>query len=150
MTKEEDVKVDLNDQELIEAMEEFALMSQEEMEEAFAEVIDMLGNDEEAIDAMREVISKLRNMNTDVESNYETIVLGDEFVKATKASLAALAKSEWSAVHEKSDEILESIIESGKVSAEDAAVFINDSDAWEQELREIWDELQKQAKLSEL
>jgi hypothetical protein len=44
----DEAAVDLNDQDLIEAMEEFALMSEEEMEDAFAEVIEMLGDDAEA------------------------------------------------------------------------------------------------------
>jgi hypothetical protein len=37
-------------------MEEFALMSEEEMEDAFAEVIEMLGDDAEAIAEMQKVM----------------------------------------------------------------------------------------------
>ena len=131
-------------------MEEFALMSEEEMEEAFAEVIGMLGDDEEAISEMKLVMEEVRNMNADVESKHETIILEDELTKATQAALGALLKSEWSAIHAERHAILESIIKSGKVSAEDAAVFKSDPEAWEKELREIWDELQKQALMSEL
>jgi hypothetical protein len=81
-------------------------------------------------------------MNADAESKYETIVLHDELTKATKAALDMLSKSDWGTVYEKRSEILESIIHSGKVSSEDAAVFKSDPDVWEKELKEIWDELQ--------
>jgi DNA integrity scanning protein DisA with diadenylate cyclase activity len=131
-------------------MEEFALMSEEEMEDAFAEVIEMLGDDAEAIAEMQKVMEEVRSMNADAESKYETIVLHDELTKATKAALDMLSKSDWGTVYEKRSEILESIIHSGKVSSEDAAVFKSDPDAWEKELKEIWGELQKQALMPEL
>jgi hypothetical protein len=131
-------------------MEEFALMSEEEMEDAFAEVIEMLGDDAEAIAKMQKVKEEVRSMNADVESKYETIVLEDELVKATKAALDVLSKSDWSTIYEKRASILESIINSGKVSSEDVAVFKSDPEAWERELEDIWDELQKQALMSEL
>jgi hypothetical protein len=95
-------------------------------------------------------MEEVRSMNADVESKYETIVLEDELVKATKAALDVLSKSDWSTIYEKRASILESIINSGKVSSEDVAVFKSDPEAWERELEDIWDELQKQALMSEL
>ena len=51
--------VDLSDEELMDVMEQFALMSDEEMEEAFSEVMKMLGDEEdpELEAALREVIN---------------------------------------------------------------------------------------------
>ena len=43
------------------------------------------------------------------------------------------------------DVILEAVLESGKLSPEDAATYKTDINAWEKELKFIYDELQRQA-----
>lgn len=66
--------VDLNDAELLEMMEQFALMSEEEMEEAFSEVIDMLGgeDDPEIVAAIREVMNAVKVMDDSTRTETST------------------------------------------------------------------------------
>ena len=66
--------VDLNDAELLEMMEQFALMSEEEMEEAFSEVIDMLGgeDDPEIVAAIREVMNAVKVMDDSTRTDTST------------------------------------------------------------------------------
>ena len=146
--------VDLDDPELIEAMEAFALMSPEEAEEAFAEVIEMLGEDKddpEMLEAIQEVMREMESMNsgTDVKARLSSMTLEEEIAEATEMALEMISTSEWEVIYNKREDILDSVIASGKVSAEDAALYKNDAAAWEEELKYIWDELQNQAKDSD-
>ena len=142
--------IDLSDPELIEAMEHFAQMSPEEIEEAFAEVIDILGDDPDTIAAVREVMAEMESMDADdvtnsVKTTMETVTLDDEIAEATQIALDMISKSEWDVIYDKRGDILDSVIASGKISAEDAALYKSDEGEWEKELRFIWDELQRQA-----
>ena len=146
--------VDLDDPELIEAMEAFALMSPEEAEEAFAEVIEMLGEDKddpEMLEAIQEVMREMESMNSgaDVKARLSSMTLEEEIAEATEMALEMIATSEWEVIYNKREDILDSVIASGKISAEDAALYKSDAAAWEEELKYIWDELQNQAKDSD-
>lgn len=146
--------VDLDDPELIEAMEAFALMSPEEAEEAFAEVIEMLGEDKddpEMLEAIQEVMREMESMNsgTDVKARLSSMTLEEEIAEATEMALEMISTSEWEVIYNKREDILDSVIASGKISAEDAALYKSDASAWEEELKYIWDELQTQAKDSD-
>ena len=146
--------IDLDDPELVEAMEAFALMSPEEAEEAFAEVIEMLGEDKddpEMLEAIQEVMREMESMNSgaDVKARLSSMTLEEEIAEATEMALEMIATSEWEVIYNKREDILDSVIASGKVSAEDAALYKNDAAAWEEELKYIWDELQNQAKDSD-
>ena len=52
----------MSDEELMEVMEQFALMSEEERDEAFQEVVQMLGGDDdpEMIAAVQEIMSAVK------------------------------------------------------------------------------------------
>ena len=135
-------------------MEAFALMSPEEAEEAFAEVIEMLGEDKddpEMLEAIQEVMREMESMNSgaDVKARLSSMTLEEEIAEATEMALEMIATSEWEVIYNKREDILDSVIASGKVSAEDAALYKNDAAAWEEELKYIWDELQNQAKDSD-
>lgn len=135
-----------NDPELLAAMEIFAGMSPEEMEETMNELKEMLGNDPETLAAINEVMEEMKQMDAaDIKSSLEQMVADDEVAKATQDALKLIHKSSWETIWEKQADILDAVIQSGQISAEDAALFKSDQDKWEMELRFIWNELQKQA-----
>ncbi|KAL9188544.1 hypothetical protein ACHAXT_006922 [Thalassiosira profunda] len=151
-TDAEDTLVDTDDeQELIEAMEMFALMSEEERIEAFAEVVEMIGGDDadpEDLEALRTVMEAVELMNDADSTSMGYTPMEDAIADATGIALEMIAGSEWEMIREKSSEILDALIVSGKIGAEDAALFRSDGSAWEKELRSVWDELEKQAEES--
>ena len=135
-------------------MEQFALMSEEERDEAFQEVVQMLGGDDdpEMIAAVQEITSAIKSMDDNVISSNpggsntnRMLVSDDELEKATQIALEMISKSDWSVIHNKRNEILDSLISSGKMSVEDGAIYKSDNASWEKELKRIWEELQSQA-----
>jgi polyhydroxyalkanoate synthesis regulator phasin len=77
------------------------------------------------------------------------MTLEEEIAEATEMALEMISTSEWEVIYNKREDILDSVIASGKISAEDAALYKSDASAWEEELKYIWDELQTQAKDSD-
>mmetsp|Transcript_4140 Transcript_4140/g.7377 ORF Transcript_4140/g.7377 Transcript_4140/m.7377 type:complete len:208 (-) Transcript_4140:39-662(-) len=146
---------DLSDEELqkelLDVMEQFALMSDGEMEEAFSEVVDMLGDDDpEMLEAVREIKEALKSSDGSDESTplmeSMTTSTDKEIAEATDIALELISKSDdWESIHNKRDGILNSLIATGTVSAEDAALYKSDDGAWEKELRLIWDGLKNLA-----
>jgi len=131
-------------------MEAFALMSPEEAQEAFAEVLEMLGEDKddpEMLEAIQEVMREMESMNTgdDVKYRLSSMTMEEEVAQATEVALEMISTSEWDVIYNKREDILDSVIASGKMSAEDAALYKSDAAAWEKELKHIWEELQSQA-----
>ena len=131
-------------------MEAFALMSPEEAQEAFAEVLEMMGEDKddpEMLEAIQEVMREMENMNTgdDVKYRLSSMTMEEEVAQATEVALEMISTSEWDVIYNKREDILDSVIASGKMSAEDAALYKSDAAAWEKELKHIWEELQSQA-----
>lgn len=144
--------MDLSDEELLGVMEEFALMSEEEREEAFAEVVDMLGGDDdpEIAAAVREIMDAVSSLDgSDAKASpaeYVSTSMEREIADATGIALEMISKSDWELISNKRVEILDALISEGKVTAEDAALYKSDDGAWEKELRSVWDELQNQAR----
>ena len=131
-------------------MEAFALMSPEEAQEAFAEVLEMMGEDKddpEMLEAIQEVMREMERMNTgdDVKYRLSSMTMEEEVAQATEVALEMISTSEWDVIYNKREDILDSVIASGKMSAEDAALYKSDAAAWEKELKHIWEELQSQA-----
>ena len=131
-------------------MEAFALMSPEEAQEAFAEVLEMMGEDKddpEMLEAIQEVMREMESMNNgdDVKYRLSSMTMEEEVAQATEVALEMISTSEWDVIYNKREDILDSVIASGKMSAEDAALYKSDAAAWEKELKYIWDELQSQA-----
>jgi len=126
------------------------LMSPEEAQEAFADVLEMLGEDKddpEMLEAIQEVMREMESMDTgaDVKYRLSSMTEEEEVAEATEVALEMISTSEWDVINNKQDDILDSVIASGKMSAEDAALYKSDAAAWEKELKYIWDELQRQA-----
>lgn len=130
------------------------MMSPEEAKEAFAEVIEMLGEDKddpEMMEAIQEVMREMERMNSgvDIKDRLSSMTLEEEIAEATEMALEMISTSDWEVIYNKREDILDSVIASGKISAEDAALYKSDAAAWEEELKFIWDELQSQAKDSD-
>eukprot|EP00978_Attheya_sp_CCMP212_P032627 scaffold128339_cov47-Attheya_sp.AAC.3 len=138
-----DMNVDLDDPELLAAMEIFAGMSPEELEETMTELMGIIGDDPEALSAMQEIIKEIPNMMAEeVHSSLEQMVADDEVAKAMQVGLELLYNNNWETIWEKRDLILDAVIQSGEISVEQAATFKSDKEAWEKELKFIWGELQ--------
>jgi len=139
----------------------FALMSDEEREEAFEEVMQIMGADAMDEDTLALIKAKVKSM-----SEYEPIkqqipppikqtkpsidktstnAMKGEMVKAVDSALDLISKSEWSLVYEKRGGILDTLIELGKISSSDANMYKSNDDTWEKELKIIWNGLQSQA-----
>ena len=132
--------VDLSDEDLMDVMEQFALMSDEERKEAFQEVLKMIGgeDDPEMIAALDEIMDVTAKMDSSIEN---TMTEEDNIAIA----LELISQTDWKVIYNKRYEILDTLIESGKINAADAEVYQNDEKEWEKELRYIWKGLQKQA-----
>ena len=138
--------LDINDPRLMDAMEIFANMSPEEMEETMKELQGMLVDDPETIDAIQDVMKEIRSMNAnDIPNSLKDLVEEDEVRVAMKDALQILKDGQWDTIWEHRNFIRDAVIDSGKISPEDAARFKTDQNAWEEELKFIWNELQKQA-----
>ena len=133
--------VDLSDEDLMDVMEQFALMSDEERKEAFQEVLKMIGgeDDPEMIAALTEIMDATAKMDSSIIES--TMVTEEEIA----ISLELISQTDWKVIYNKRYEILDSLIESGKINAADAEVYQNDEKEWEKELRYIWKGLQNQA-----
>ena len=143
----------------MEVMEQFALMSEEERDEAFQEVVQMLGGDDdpEMIEAVQEIMNAVKSMDNDGtfisssssyipgSSSSRMVVSDEELAKATGIALEMISKSDWSVIYNKRNEILDSLISSGKISVEDGTIYKSDNASWEKVLKSIWEELQSQA-----
>uniref|UniRef100_A0A7S1Z6I9 Uncharacterized protein n=1 Tax=Ditylum brightwellii TaxID=49249 RepID=A0A7S1Z6I9_9STRA len=143
--------IDLDDPELLAAMEIFLDMSPEEMEDVMKDLTLVLGDDPETLSAMEEVVKELSTMKIfDLESTLEGIITDEHVAAATHNALEAIGKAEWTTIWSNQELILEAVIQSGQISPEDAATFKTDEKAWENELKVIWNELQKEAQKQEL
>ena len=141
-----DANIDLNDPRLIEAMEMFGNMSPEEMKETMAELRAMLGDDPETIEAINQVMNEISTMDkSQIEGSLKDMVEQDEIRVAMKDALEMLKDGQWDVIWEHRMLIRDAVIDSGKISPDDAAKFKTDDVAWEKELKFIWNELQKQA-----
>jgi hypothetical protein len=138
--------IDFEDPALLAAMEIFAGMSPEEMEETMQELVGLLGDDAETLAAMKEVMDEIQNLEaSDTQSSLKQMIADDEIAAATQDALKMLHKTDWETIWERKDDILEAVIQSGQIEADDAALFKSDKEAWEKELKFIWSELQRQA-----
>jgi hypothetical protein len=148
---EEDDRISLSDdKELLDALEIFQGMSPEEMEETIIELMQQVGDDDPETKAeletlLNELVPELKS-----QSNLKQMAEDDEVAAATQDALRLLSGSNWDDLWEKQDVVLEGVLSSGQLTPEDEALFRSDQTAWKEQLRWIWDELQKQAAETEL
>lgn len=143
--------IDLDDPELMNAMQIFANMNPEEMEATAKQLKEMLGDDPETLAAIDQVLAEIPKIKDgdgedSVKRSLKQMVADDEVAAATHEALKMLQHADaWEQIWEKRDLILDAVIASGQISDEDAIKFKADSGAWENELKFIWGELKKQA-----
>ena len=141
-----DANIDLNDPRLIEAMEMFGNMSPDEMKETMNELRAMLGDDPKTVEAINQVMNEIQTMDkSQIQGSLQDMVEQDEIRVAMKDALEMLKDGQWDVIWEHRMLIRDAVIDSGKISPDDAAKFKTDDVAWEKELKFIWNELQKQA-----
>ena len=127
------------------ALQIFAGMSEEEMEETMRDLIALLGDDPETLAAIQQVLDEIPNMkHSEIQSSLKDMVAQDEIAAATEDALHMLASAEWNQIWEKQALILEAVIESGNISEEDTQRYKSDVSIWEHDLKQIWSELQQQ------
>jgi hypothetical protein len=128
-------------------------MSKEEMQETLVELMDILGGDPETLAAIQELQKELETMQASGEYGFageklEDMVTEDELAAATQDALHMLGgATDWDGIWEMQEVILQGVLESGQLSAENAALYKNYLSEWEKELQFIWTELQNQAQL---
>ena len=141
---------DFNDPELMEAMEIFNAMSPEDMQEAMLGLLEAVGDDPEMLAAIQEVQKEIEMMKASGENdagNLQDLIEDDGLAAASQDALDMLGSKDWESMWEMQEEILQGVLESDKLSAEEAALYKSDVSAWEKELKFIWNELQNQAQL---
>eukprot|EP00980_Cylindrotheca_fusiformis_P011386 scaffold2638_cov114-Cylindrotheca_fusiformis.AAC.14 len=150
-----DAKLLSEDEELVEALEIFQRMSPEEMEETVLELMKQMDDDP---DGRAELESLLNDILPELklqqqqdqdqqqqQQNLKQMIEEDEIAVATQDALRLLSGSSWEDLWAKQDIVLEGVLNSGQLTPEDAALFKSDKAAWKEQLKFIWDELQKQA-----
>lgn len=143
--------IDLDDPELLEAISMMGDMTADEMEKLMEEVAAMLGDDPDAVAAVNKMMQELPNMQIKgLESAVKDVISEADVEAATNDALKLLGKSKWETIWEKQDLILDAVIESGNINAEDAAKYKSDPVEWEKELRLIWAELQELSRIAEV
>lgn len=139
--------LNLLDPDLIEAMELFADLSPEEMEEMMEDVKQLIGDDPSTLEAIEEVKREIPKLKT-IKQNLKDLVSREEVLPATDEALQMLTQlgdHTWDTIWNRQDDILKAVINSGQMNDEDIARFTNSPDEWEKELRFIWNELQNEA-----
>ena len=136
----------LTEDELMHLAETFAAFSEEERALAFKEVEELLADDPDALIEWELVKEQIGSIEVQPEPAVEVISLtADELSEATGVALESVSSSNWNQILERKNAILDSLISKKKISAEDAALYTADPDAWETELKTIWDLLRFQA-----
>ncbi|CAJ1946758.1 unnamed protein product [Cylindrotheca closterium] len=138
------------DEALKQALEIFEGMSPEEMEETILEMMQLVGNDDPETKAELELLLNELIPQIKSQSNLDQMVQDDELAVATQDALRMLKGSNWDEIWAKQDIILEGVLASGQLTPESAALYRSDEEAWKEELKFIWDQLQKQAAEAEL
>eukprot|EP00591_Stephanopyxis_turris_P005544 CAMPEP_0195529522 /NCGR_PEP_ID=MMETSP0794_2-20130614/32117_1 /TAXON_ID=515487 /ORGANISM="Stephanopyxis turris, Strain CCMP 815" /LENGTH=192 /DNA_ID=CAMNT_0040660843 /DNA_START=29 /DNA_END=607 /DNA_ORIENTATION=+ len=138
-----------SDRDMAEAIQMFANMSPKEREKTTSELTDMLGDDPETRKLVEEVMEEVGNMNPEqLTEEFGELLAEEQLAFAMSETLEQLANADeemLGSILQKKDAILDSVIESGQITEEDAERYKNDPAEWERELKFIWDELQKQA-----
>lgn len=131
---------------LIDMAKTFATFTKDERVAAYKEVEELLADDPDALIEWERVKEHIETLEVEPEPAVEVISLtADEVSEATGIALDMVSSSNWNHIVERKDQILESLISKKKISAEDAALYTADPDAWVTELKTIWDLLQLQA-----
>lgn len=141
--------LDMNDPELLEAIQMFADMSPEEMMETMEELKEMFSNDPETLREIEEVILELSKLDAnDIEQQLRELLEEEDAAKSMAETMEFLQnadESDWNRILENKDAILQAVIATGAISEEEIAEYQTNPGAWERELLSIWEELKMHA-----
>lgn len=130
------------DPELYEAMQMFAGMTPEERMETMEELKVVLGDDPELLKELDTIMEEIANMDP-MEMDQSLQDLQSDVVNDALDLLAKADENDWDKVVANQQAILEAVIQNGGMSEEEAKIFRNDPDAWQEELRLIFEELKE-------
>lgn len=141
----------LNDPEVLAAMEIFMGMAPEERASTIKGLMEAVGDDPQKRAEMELIVSTLpaldeetlKNSPAGVHSSLKQMIQDDEFAKAKNDARQQLDGVSWEFFVENQAAILDATIQSGQLSAEDAARFKTDDEAWMEQLRVIWEDVAK-------
>lgn len=102
----------------------------------------MAGDDADFIAEIQKGLDEVWKAKT----RYENVLHHNEKRSAAKTVRKMLSNSDWNAVYEQRDEILELTKKSGKLSSRELLSFQSDPGAWAKELNEVWEEQQRRLK----
>ena len=130
------------DPELYEAMQMFAGMTPEERMETMEELKVVLGDDPDLLKELDTIMEEIANMDP-MEMDQSLQDLQSDVVNDALDLLAKADENDWDKVVANQQAILEAVIQNGGMSEEEANMFRNDPDAWQEELRLIFEELKQ-------
>ena len=141
----------LKDPEVLAAMEIFMGMAPDERASTIKGLMEAVGDDPQKRAEMELIISKLpaldeetlKNSPAGVHSSLKQMIQDDEFARAQRDARQQLDGVSWEFFVENRAAILDATIQSGQLSAEDAARFKTDDEAWMEQLRVIWEDVAK-------
>lgn len=142
--QEENLSV-LSENELIDMAKTFATFTKDERAAAYKEVEELLADDPDALVEWERVKDHIETLEVSEPAVQIISLTPDELSEATGIALDMVSSSDWTQIIERKDVILESLISKKKISAEDAALYTANPDAWATELKTIWDLLRLQA-----
>mmetsp|Transcript_20673 Transcript_20673/g.30509 ORF Transcript_20673/g.30509 Transcript_20673/m.30509 type:complete len:214 (-) Transcript_20673:98-739(-) len=141
----------MDDPELAEAIQMFAGMSPEEMMQTMEELKEILGNnDPAALQEIEEVMLEIAKLDLgDLDTDSIKDLMEEEMAAMAMSDTLDMLRNanegDWNKILENKEQILEVVIQSGVMDEEEVDMFRKDPDAWEEELRFIWEELKQQA-----
>jgi len=140
-----------DDPQLLAAMEMFAAMSIDEKQEILSQLTEMFGDSDPAtLKLLEQAMGEVAQMNPEeMKTSLKDMVQEDEIMVAIADTLKMLSNVEgdaWETILANKDNILQAVIQSGKISEEDAQRYSSDPSAWEKDLEAVWDEVKKVAR----
>ena len=148
-----------DDQGVIGAMEVFMGMAPEEREATIRELMELVSDDPQLVTEMENLLKALPALDEEqlknagpggFHSSLDQMVHDDEVAKAREDAKEMLGGTEWQFFLDNQAVILESVLEAGQLSPEQAAEFKTDETAWLKQLRVIYEDVQRMTQGDEL
>lgn len=144
-----DMLGNVSDQELAEAFQMFASMSPDEMQETMEELKSLMGDDPEAMAEIEAVMNELAQMSPEeLSMTLEDLMQEEDAAFSIAETMDLLANADdsmWEDIIAQKDVLLDSIFAAGGFTEEEYQAYQEVPEAWENELRDIWEELRQDA-----
>ena len=129
----------LDDPELLNTLEIFMAMSDQERQETIQGLMEAVGYDPSKRSEMEMLVKMLPQMQEG--GGLPEMILEDEFRKAQHEARRQIEGQDWDSFWAVQAEILDATIASGQLTPEQAAHFKTDEEAWKAQLKTIYDDL---------